>query len=49
MGTIWIPGMDTISNIDMGYGKSTCPILFVNQLGSENYKRGGARRIKNLI
>jgi len=46
-----VPDMDTISNTgtisdtDIGYGKSICPILFVNQFGSENYKKGGGRGI----
>jgi len=34
VNTIWILDTGIVSDTDMGYGKSTCPILFVNQLGS---------------
>jgi len=34
MDTIWILGMSIVSDTDMGYGNSICPILFVNQFDS---------------
>jgi len=32
--TIWILGTGIVYDTNIGYGKSTCPILSVNQLGS---------------
>jgi len=31
---IWIPNIGVVLDTNTRYGKSTCPILFVNKLGS---------------